>query len=94
MSEAELKTALANWINTKQRGGLTWDIVEAHLAHGLLLLILDGMDEVPLTHGGTKNPSQPRAVLLSGLASALKPWTKQGNRMQRGAPLRFGFDHA
>ena len=101
MSAAELKAALAAWVDAKQPGGLTWSVVQPHLDGGSLLLILDGLDEVPLTHGDPKSICQPRAMLLSGLTAALKKWTGEGTRVlltsrpyglsQRGAgklPLR------
>lgn len=81
LGEGELRTALATWVDAKKPGGATWSVVEPHLEHGSLLLILDGMDEVPLSDGDAKAQWHPRALLISGLAAAIKPWIGQGNRV-------------
>ncbi|TVS12282.1 MAG: hypothetical protein EA424_22760, partial [Planctomycetaceae bacterium] len=81
MTRAEFEAALGRWIGDKQPGGLTWDLVRAHLDFGSLLLILDGVDEVPLTHGDDRRVCQPRAILLSGLIAALDSWLDRGNRV-------------
>jgi formylglycine-generating enzyme required for sulfatase activity len=81
MTRAELEAAIADWVDAKEPGGLAWSVAGPHLEAGSLLLILDGVDEVPLTHGDGKHPCQPRAMLLSGLIGALRHWTDSGNRV-------------
>ncbi|MGO8749980.1 MAG: metallophosphoesterase [Thermoguttaceae bacterium] len=81
MSQAELEDSLARWLDVRKPGGLTWEIVQPHLQNGSLLLILDGLDEVPLTHGDTTRPSQPRAMLVSALVASLRAWTEHGSRV-------------
>jgi len=44
-------------------------------------LILDGVDEVPLTQGDGRQAWQPRAMLLAGLAAAIPGWLAPGNRV-------------
>jgi hypothetical protein len=60
---------------------LQWPPVQAHLQEGSLLLILDGVDEVPLTQGQEGQVRYPRAMLLSGLAAARPAWLERGNRL-------------
>ncbi|MBU0754223.1 MAG: NACHT domain-containing protein, partial [Planctomycetes bacterium] len=81
MTPAELEKILYAWVDAKDLGGLKSGVVKAHLKNGSLLLILDGMDEIPLTRGDQKHPFQPRATLLSALAASLKPWIRSGNRV-------------
>ncbi len=81
LSRAEFETVLADWIEKKQPGNLNWANVQAHLERGSLFLILDGVDEVPLTHGQEGQASNPRAMLLSGLAAARSSWVERGNRL-------------
>ena len=81
LGECELQTALSAWVDAKKPGGATWSVIEPHLEQGSLLLILDGVDEVPLSQGEAKTLWHPRALLLAGLTAALKPWTDRGNRV-------------
>ena len=81
LSQAQLRSVMADWIEEKRPGGLTWNIIEPHLEAGSLLLILDGVDEVPLSQGEGRQTCQPRAMLLSGLVAALPGWTGRGNRV-------------
>lgn len=81
MTEAELEAAIEHWVDIKQPGGLVWRVAGPHLEAGSMLLILDGVDEVPLTRGDGKDVCEPRAMLLSGLGAALRGWIKSGNRV-------------
>jgi len=60
MTQKELEASLARWIDAKQHGGLAWSCVAAHLEQGSLLMILDGVDEVPLSLGDAQHPVRPR----------------------------------
>ena len=44
-------------------------LLHDHLQHGSALVLLDGVDEVPLVHGSNSPPCRPRAMILSGLAA-------------------------
>jgi formylglycine-generating enzyme required for sulfatase activity len=68
----DVEHAIAQWVDRKAPDGLTGEDALAHLAQGSSLLILDGIDEVPLA---------PRGVLTRGLEDAVPRWTKQGNRL-------------
>jgi formylglycine-generating enzyme required for sulfatase activity len=81
LSQAELESVLATWLEKKQPGKLEWPHVQAYLQAGRLLLILDGVDEVPLTQGQEGQVRYPRAMLLSGLAAARPAWLERGNRL-------------
>lgn len=81
LSQAELESALSNWLDTSSPGGLDWTDVTPHLEHGSALLIFDGVDEVPLRDGEGRAACYPRAMLLAGLIDAAAAWQQQGNRL-------------
>jgi len=74
LSQAELERALGAWMAAKRPPGLSWTDVEAHLGRGSALVILDGVDEVPLSQGEERQASHPRSLLLAGLAQAIPAW--------------------
>jgi hypothetical protein len=81
-STHELEQALLGWIGGKRPHGLTADDFAAHLQRGRLLLILDGVDEVPLKRplvGGQTAPVH--SALVAGLASACEDWNRRGHRV-------------
>lgn len=80
-SQTQLEEGLARWLQTKGPDGLSGDDFLHWLKEGRCLLILDGFDEVPVRHETPEGISYPHAILLSGLASALEPWTAAGNRI-------------
>jgi hypothetical protein len=51
----------------------------AFFRHGLALLIVDGVDEVPTAFSDSRGDFNPRALVLSALASAVRKWTPKGN---------------
>ncbi|MBL7044927.1 MAG: SIR2 family protein, partial [Pirellulaceae bacterium] len=77
----QLQTALKHWLDETRPGGLCWSDVTPHLAAGSLLLILDGVDEVPLTEGKDAAVWSPRESLLAGVTAAAVEWLKCGNRL-------------
>ena len=81
-STHELEQALLQWIGGKRPHGLTADEFEAHLRRGRLLLILDGVDEVPLNRPITNRQTAPvQQALVAGLASACEDWNQRGHRV-------------
>ena len=81
LSLAEFEAALERWVADRKPGGLTWPLLHDHLEHGSALVLLDGVDEVPLVHGSSSPPCRPRAMILSGLAAAAAAWRAAGNRV-------------
>lgn len=90
----ELEDALSAWTDSRRIDGVSGSLVRAHLGCGSLLLVLDGVDELPLaqplSHPVTKLMTkvvrsehnlewQPKEVLLSGLAAVLPHWITLGN---------------
>jgi len=77
----ELTRTLAAWVDGRLRpDGLTGDLLQAHLAAGTAFLLLDGLDEVPVSQSRDGITRYPRALLLAGLADALPHWERAGNR--------------
>ncbi|MFN0056506.1 MAG: SUMF1/EgtB/PvdO family nonheme iron enzyme [Planctomycetales bacterium] len=81
MTQKELEDSLLRWANATRPAGIDGGVVGPHLQRGSLLLLLDGLDEVPLSQGAAGSPSQPRAMLLAGLIAATKAWTERGHRL-------------
>ncbi len=81
ITRAQLERSLESWLQSVKPGGLEWADVEAHLGNGSALLLFDGVDEIPLSLDETRPAWCPRAMLLSGLADALKTWVPRGNRV-------------
>ncbi|MCY2986686.1 MAG: SUMF1/EgtB/PvdO family nonheme iron enzyme [Planctomycetota bacterium] len=77
----QLQTALQRWLDKTRPGGLCWSDVAPHLAAGSLLLILDGVDEMPLAEGDDAAAWSPREALLTGVASAAADWLRLKNRL-------------
>jgi hypothetical protein len=77
----ELEETLAAWVNQSLTGRLTGDNLLAHLRAGTAFLLLDGLDEVPVSDTREGATVYPRDLLLSGLADALPEWLKVGNRV-------------
>lgn len=80
-SRQELEQALAAWIDRAPADGLAGALFLGHLAAGSAFLLLDGLDEVPVSQARDGTTLYPRALLLSGLADALPHWERTGNRM-------------
>ncbi|MCW5700594.1 MAG: hypothetical protein KIT00_12210, partial [Rhodospirillales bacterium] len=78
---AELEQALVAWVDRSPPADLNGALLSAHLAAGSAFLMLDGLDEVPISEVQDPITVYPRALLLSGLASALPRWEKAGNRI-------------
>ncbi len=70
-----------DWLSEHRPDGLDGPTARAWLEQGRALLILDGVDEVPRSHGEGAAAWHPRALLLSGLTAALLVWCSAGNRV-------------
>jgi formylglycine-generating enzyme required for sulfatase activity len=81
LTVSDLEDAMCRWVDRKRPDGLDSGLVRAHLAHGSALLVLDGMDEVPVGSLSNTVPWHPRRQLLSALADACPIWCAAGNRL-------------
>ena len=75
------EAALQDWVTQAAPGGLSWNDIASHLAAGSLLLILDGVDELPLSGGPEWKGSSPRELFLEALYDATPAWIQLGNRI-------------
>ena len=78
---ADLEDAIAAWVDRKRPDGIDGALFRAYLAHGSTLLLLDGMDEVPVSVNTTGGKWLPRQQLLSALTDACPAWDRVGNRL-------------
>ena len=80
---ADLERALSDWIDAAPPDGLSGALLIAHLRAGSAFLLLDGLDEVPVSTAVSAlgGEAYPRELLVSGLADALPAWLKAGNRI-------------
>jgi len=67
-----LETVLLNWAEERQLPDLTRDVLRTHLARGVLLIVLDGADEISLSD---------RNQFLSALAAAMPLWQARQHRV-------------
>jgi Uncharacterized conserved protein len=77
----ELEKALAAWADRSVADRLGGDNLLAHLREGSAFLLLDGLDEVPVSDPRDGADVYPRDVLLHSLEMALPTWIKAGNRI-------------
>lgn len=89
----QLEQAMAAWAAGSSPEGLTGALLLAHLRAGSALLLLDGLDEVPVSDTRDGATVYPRDLLLSGLAEALPTWLKAGNRVLLTS-RPYGLDEA
>jgi formylglycine-generating enzyme required for sulfatase activity len=81
LTVTDLEEALGRWVDRKRPDGLDSRLLRAHLAQGSVLLILDGMDEVPVSTPSAVGAWRPRPLLLAALADACPVWCAAGNRL-------------
>jgi hypothetical protein len=81
LSPAALSAALGQWLAEWSGGRLDAATFTTLLGAGRCLLILDGIDEVPIVHGEGERRTCPRACLLAALAHGLDDWMRAGNRL-------------
>jgi len=77
----ELEETLAAWVDRSLADRLTGENFLAHLRAGTAFLLLDGLDEVPVSDTRADATVYPRDLLLTGLADAVPVWLKAGNRV-------------
>jgi hypothetical protein len=72
----DLEETLAAWVDRSLADRLTGENLLAHLRTGTAFLLLDGLDEVPVSDTRDGAEVYPRDLLLTGLADALPVWLK------------------
>ena len=77
----ELEETLAAWVDQSLAERLSGENLLAHLRAGTAFLLLDGIDEVPVSDTRAGATVYPRDLLLTGVADALPAWLKAGNRV-------------
>jgi len=82
LSREGLVIALGRWLEARAGAErMPAEVFSDLFCRGRALLILDGVDEVPLTDGDVRRRIYPRACLLAGLADGRDYWTRAGNRI-------------
>lgn len=78
---SDVLDAIERWVTSRQPDGLHPALVRAHLDSGSALVILDGMDEVPVSQTSSSLTWHPRAQLIDVLGELTSRWSKSGNRL-------------
>jgi formylglycine-generating enzyme required for sulfatase activity len=81
LGRADLETAIGHWVEHVKPDGLDARLIQLHIEAGTALLILDGVDEVPLSHASSSGRWHPRDQILSALADSCPVWCHAGNRL-------------
>ena len=81
LTAGHFERALRAWLEDRRLPHVDWPLVRAHLAAGTLLLLLDGIDEVPVTRAVVPCASFPRRMILSALSDWIPRELERGNRV-------------
>ena len=81
LTAKQFNAAIDTWLDSADSPGLPSACFRDQIAKGQMLLLIDGVDEVPEEDSQGKHLVYPRAALLDGLAHALPAWRKAGNRI-------------
>ena len=79
--QSDLERSILCWLAKKPYAALTPEVLERNLSKGNLLLLLDGVDEVPEEQRTNGKCAYPRHALLTALADALPAWQDRGHRI-------------
>ena len=78
LSEKDFVAVLGSWLRERTATAAGLDLM-AFAKRGSMLLVLDGIDEVPTALASDGDECNPRQVLLLTLASIVKQWAQKGN---------------
>ena len=81
LTGVQLVTALEKWFKNLSPPGLTWAHLQTQIKKGCVIIIFDGIDEVPVSKEEGGGTIYPRALLLSGLISAIPSWRQKKNQV-------------
>jgi formylglycine-generating enzyme required for sulfatase activity len=81
LARGDLEAAIGRRIEQLRPDGLDAATAQAHIDAGTALLILDGVDEVPVSHGAGAGSWHPREQVVAALADACPTWCRAGNRL-------------
>jgi formylglycine-generating enzyme required for sulfatase activity len=81
LTVSDLEETIGHWLDRKRPDALDSTLFRAHLKHGSVLLVLDGMDEVPVSVGPGSGVWYPRRQLIGALVDAVSAWAPAGNRL-------------
>jgi hypothetical protein len=84
LTVSDLEDAVAAWVDRKRPDGLDAALFRAHLKHGSALLLLDGMDEVPV---GMKTAAAKWLPLQPLVRPAQRPVRRSGSLVTHGFAL-------
>ena len=77
LTGVQLDSALQKWFKNLSPPGLTWAHLQTQIKKGCVIIIFDGIDEVPVQKEEGRGTIYPRALLLSGLISAIPSWRQR-----------------
>ncbi len=80
-TQKDLEESISCWLDEKKPHGLDSTTFERNLKAHNLLLIFDGVDEVPETYDQGGHSIYPRHALITGLADALPQWCADDQRI-------------
>jgi formylglycine-generating enzyme required for sulfatase activity len=81
LTAGHFERALRAWLEDRRLLHVDWTLVRAHLEAGTLLLLLDGIDEVPVIRALTSREFFPRRMILSALSDWIPRELERGNRV-------------
>ncbi|MCI0496427.1 SUMF1/EgtB/PvdO family nonheme iron enzyme [candidate division KSB1 bacterium] len=80
LSSKEMNAALERWA-TQKLEQIDWPAIDRFMTQGKTVLLFDGVDEIPISVGASKQIYYPREMMIAGLKNMVPEWLKKGNRI-------------